>query len=103
MLASATPVKVVSDLLGHASPAITLATYAPVLPNMAENAASAAGEFGRLRHHLHWNRQKVESPSTPQCAPGSGTPGRFEAAWYGLEVASGRAVCCGVDRRTQVR
>ena len=33
MLASGTPVKVVSDLLGHNSPTITLATYAHVLPN----------------------------------------------------------------------
>lgn len=38
MLASGTPVKVVSDLLGHASPTITLATYAHVLPGMAEEA-----------------------------------------------------------------
>jgi integrase len=41
MLASGTPVKVVSDLLGHASPTITLATYAHVLPNMAEQAGAA--------------------------------------------------------------
>jgi integrase len=41
MLASGTPVKVVSDLLGHASPTITLATYAHVLPNMAEEAGAA--------------------------------------------------------------
>jgi hypothetical protein len=34
-------VKVVSDLFGHASPTITLATYAHVLPNMAEEAAAA--------------------------------------------------------------
>ena len=41
MLASGTPVKVVSDLLGYASPTITLATYAHVLPNMAEEAGAA--------------------------------------------------------------
>ena len=41
MLASGTPVKVVSDLLGHTSPTITLATYAHVLPNMAEEAGAA--------------------------------------------------------------
>jgi integrase len=41
MLAAGTPVKVVSDLLGHASPTITLATYAHVLPNMAEEAGAA--------------------------------------------------------------
>lgn len=38
LLASGTPVKVVSDLLGHSSPTITLATYAHVLPGMAEEA-----------------------------------------------------------------
>jgi integrase len=41
MLASGTPVKVVSDMLGHASPTITLSTYAHVLPNMAEEAGAA--------------------------------------------------------------
>ena len=38
MLASGTPVKVVSDLLGHSSPTITLSIYAHVLPGMAEEA-----------------------------------------------------------------
>jgi integrase len=41
MLASGTPVKVVADMLGHASPTITLSTYAHVLPNMAEEAGAA--------------------------------------------------------------
>ncbi len=41
MLASGTPVKVVSDLLGHSSPTITLSIYAHVLPGMAEQAGEA--------------------------------------------------------------
>jgi integrase len=40
MLASGEQVKVVSEMLGHASPTITLSIYAHVLPGMAE----AAGE-----------------------------------------------------------
>jgi len=38
MLANGVPVKVVSDLLGHSSPTITLSIYAHVLPGMAEDA-----------------------------------------------------------------
>ncbi|MGH9090203.1 MAG: tyrosine-type recombinase/integrase [Acidimicrobiales bacterium] len=41
MLASAVPVKVVSEMLGHASPAVTLAVYAHVLPGIAEEAGAA--------------------------------------------------------------
>lgn len=40
MLASGTPTKVVSDLLGHSSPTITLTTYAHVMPGMAEHAGA---------------------------------------------------------------
>jgi integrase len=40
LLADGTPVKVVSELLGHADPTITLSVYAHVLPGMAK----AAGE-----------------------------------------------------------
>ena len=36
--------KVVSELLGHASIAITLDTYSHVLPNMQESAAEAIEE-----------------------------------------------------------
>ena len=38
MLAAGEPVKVVQELLGHASPTITLGVYAHVLPGMAEQA-----------------------------------------------------------------
>ncbi len=38
MLAVGTPVRVVSEMLGHASPTITLSVYAHVLPGMAEEA-----------------------------------------------------------------
>jgi integrase len=38
MLAADEPVKVVAELLGHASPTITLDVYAHVLPGMAEQA-----------------------------------------------------------------
>lgn len=41
MLADGVPTKVVSELLGHASPNITLAIYAHVLPGMAEEAGAA--------------------------------------------------------------
>jgi integrase len=46
MLAAGTPTKVVSDLLGHASPTITLAIYAHTLPGMAEEAGERLS--GRL-------------------------------------------------------
>jgi integrase len=41
MLASGVPVKVVSEMLGHASPTITLSIYAHVMPGMAEEAGEA--------------------------------------------------------------
>jgi integrase len=41
MLADGVPVKVVQEMLGHSSPAITLAMYAHVLPGMAEEAGAA--------------------------------------------------------------
>jgi integrase len=41
MLAAGVPVKVVSEMLGHASPTITLAVYAHVMPGMAEEAGAA--------------------------------------------------------------
>jgi integrase len=44
MLRSGVPTKVVSELLGHASPTITLAIYARTLPSMAEHAGAALSE-----------------------------------------------------------
>lgn len=41
MLASGVPVKVVSEMLGHASPTITLSVYAHVMPGMGEEAGAA--------------------------------------------------------------
>lgn len=41
MLAAGFPMKVVSEMLGHASPTITLAICAHVLPGMAEEAGAA--------------------------------------------------------------
>lgn len=41
MLASGVPVKVVSELLGHSSPTITLSIYAHTLPGMAQEAGAA--------------------------------------------------------------
>jgi len=38
------PVKVVSEMLGHASVAITLDTYSHVLPNMQQGAARVMEE-----------------------------------------------------------
>ncbi len=41
MLANGEQVKVVSEMLGHSSPTITLAIYAHVMPGMAEEAGAA--------------------------------------------------------------
>ncbi len=41
MLAAGTPVKVVSEMLGHASPTIMLSIYAHTLLGMAEEAGAA--------------------------------------------------------------
>jgi integrase len=43
LLAAGTPVKVVSERLGHARVSITLDTYAHVLPDMQEEAVEAVG------------------------------------------------------------
>jgi integrase len=44
LLSSGIPIKVVSEMLGHASVAITLDTYSHVLPDMQESAAKAMDE-----------------------------------------------------------
>ncbi len=44
MLAAGVPVKVVSEMLGHASISITLDVYAHVLPGMGEQAGAALSE-----------------------------------------------------------
>ena len=44
MLAAGVQVKVVSEMLGHASPTITLSIYAHVMPGMAEDAGAALSE-----------------------------------------------------------
>jgi integrase len=44
MLASGVPVKVVQEMLGHSSPAITLSLYAHTTPSMAEKAGAALSE-----------------------------------------------------------
>lgn len=44
MLAAGVPVKVVSEILGHASVTITLSTYTHVMPGMAEEAGAALSE-----------------------------------------------------------
>jgi integrase len=41
MLADGVPTKVVSEMLGHSSPMITLSLYAHVLPGMGEKAGAA--------------------------------------------------------------
>ena len=41
MLSSGVPTKVVSEMLGHSSPTITLAIYAHTMPGMAEDAGAA--------------------------------------------------------------
>jgi integrase len=44
MLAAGVPTKVVTEMLGHSSPTITLSIYAHVLPGMAEEAGAALSE-----------------------------------------------------------
>ena len=44
MIASNVPVKVVSEMLGHASPTITLSIYQHVMPGMAKEAGAALSE-----------------------------------------------------------
>lgn len=41
MPSAGVPVKVVSEMLGHGSPTITLSIYAHVMPDMAESAGAA--------------------------------------------------------------
>jgi integrase len=41
MLASGVQTKIVSELLGHSSPTITLSIYAHVMPGIAEDAGAA--------------------------------------------------------------
>jgi integrase len=51
LLKAGVPVKVVSERLGHSSPAFTMTVYQHVLPGMQADAAAAFGEavFGRPR------------------------------------------------------
>jgi integrase len=44
LLGRGVPVKVVSEMLGHASVAITLGVYQPVLPDMQEGAVRVMEE-----------------------------------------------------------
>jgi integrase len=44
MLASGVSVKVVQEMLGHSSPAITLAIYAHTTPSMAREAGQELSE-----------------------------------------------------------
>jgi integrase len=48
LLVQNVPAKVVSELLGHSSVAITLDRYSHVLPSMQENAAAAMERVLRL-------------------------------------------------------
>jgi integrase len=45
MLSRAVPVKVVSEMLGHADVSTTLSIYAHVLPDMQDRAASAMDDL----------------------------------------------------------
>ena len=45
LLQAGTPVKVVSERLGHATPAFTMNVYQHVLPGMQADAAAAFGEI----------------------------------------------------------
>jgi len=45
LLKAHTPIKVVSERLGHSSPAFTMATYQHVLPGMQADAAQVFGQL----------------------------------------------------------
>ena len=57
MLLTGVPTKVVSEMLGHATVAITLDTYSHVLPSMQENATAAMRSvlWGNAQTHLGTN------------------------------------------------
>jgi hypothetical protein len=69
-------VKVVSEMLGHASVSITLNIYAHVLPHMQQSAVNAmasllaspeAGKSSTLRAnwYMNWCHQPIASPQSP--------------------------------------
>jgi integrase len=45
LVAAGTPIKVVSERLGHANPGFTMATYQHVLPGMGTEAAQRFGQL----------------------------------------------------------
>ena len=51
LVAAGTPIKVVSDQLGHAHPGFTMATYQHLIPGMSANAAlDFANMIATARH-----------------------------------------------------
>lgn len=66
LLAAGVPVQVVAARLGHSNPAITLKTYAHVLPGQQGQAAE---EIGRYLNGRLGEGQDNLSPSLPQAGP----------------------------------
>ena len=62
LVAAGTPIKVVSERLGHANPGFTMATYQHLIPGMTSQAAI---DFDNLIHPEHRNNGK------PKTAPNS--------------------------------
>ena len=53
MLAAGVPVKVVSERLGHSTPAFTMTVYQHVLPGMQRDAVELVfGNMGKPARHL---------------------------------------------------
>ena|SRR3712207_5957373 len=50
LLSRSVPIRVVSEMLGHADVSITLSIYAHVLPDMQDKAADAMGDALPLNH-----------------------------------------------------
>ncbi len=65
LVAAGTPIKVVSERLGHANPGFTMATYQHVMPGMG---AEAADRFSQLlaRHPVDVYRPDSPRPQQPQ-------------------------------------
>jgi len=90
LVRAGTPIKVVSERLGHASPAFTMATYQHVMPGMQ---AEAARTFEALLASTDFYpvEDPVESPTTSETPPKRGlSPGQmvagvgFEPTTFGL-------------------
>lgn len=64
LAASSTPIKVVSERLGHAHPGFTMATYQHVMPGMGASAAHTFGLMLSTQHDITEGSRQHPSPPT---------------------------------------